>query len=339
MEGVRRWIRCPQGVKEWIRRHQKIIKIILSMGCTVGFAVVFLLFFERLVPKQSTIFYEGSLDTCLEESAVFYVQSDQQFHYNIVSNQQNGGRIFFHADNMGRIYLRPDNGIHPVVTDPPGQEDHEGYKFNDGSATLWSDNSIYLVLQADDNSTLSYTLEVNRENIGEGDNNKVTISNFPDTAVVSIYSSSGFYMKGTSEMIPVGKYLASGCDAISFFVSAPTDNLADMLIEKQLSGFHVVNSERTILEVTYNAETDFREIGFAEIDGQASSTNLRLTIEDISQFPLPIQVGGDVGKLTIAGNSYYPSAKQWALKNYSEILFAMLGFFFTIMMGASDNKK
>ena len=332
-----------------MKNHRKTIIatcIILAL-----WVIVFLAFF-KVRPQNSVIYYQGN-----SEESEFQVNEIHTFQLRIRSDQNNG-QIFFGSDPDKLIYIVNQelslNQELPLnmILDDSDIEPHVGqdiFPFDQGSATLESTNYLTLTIKMEKNEALSYLLKVERVPADDGDGFKsqVTITDFPEKAVITIRSDSQIYMAGntTRDKMRAGEYRVFSCDSVSFSLlpppseDIPTDGWQAYPMNMVVKSFQVKNSERQVLEFTVDTQTEFREIGHISLSGDAEQDgSLTVDISDLSAYPLPVTLSGSVGRLEIAGHSFYPTPKQWLRENMTQILLALMGVIFSaiIIMPKSD---
>lgn len=333
----------PGSILKELKNHSKTI--IFTCMILVVLVIAFWGFF-KIRPQESVIYYQGG-----SEESEFQVSEIHTFQLRIRSDQNNG-RIFFGSD--------PDKLMYIVNRELPLNEalehlDDEFYRgkvvfpFDQGSASLESADFLTLTIKMEDSKALSYKLSVEHVPPDDGDSlvNRVTITDLPEHAVITMRSDSQIYMDGntTGDEMRSGEYWVLFCDSISFSLlpppaeDAPTGDCQAYPMNMAVKSFQIKNSERQMLEFTVDSRTEFREIGHIALSGDAEQDgSLMVDISDLSAYPLPVTLSGSVGRLEIAGHSFYPTLKQWLRDNMTQILMALMGVIFSaiIIMPKSD---
>lgn len=301
-------------------------------------------FFFLISPRTAAFNYEGNA-----EWVSFNVNASERktFQFNFLSDPDNG-RIEFKSDPSEMIYavelgLAPDPAMGLEDFEWELYEDKKVFPFQDGSATLDSGGPISLTITLPDDKEPSFTMAIKNteSDLGDGWKNQILIGNFPEDTYITVSSDEYLQMKGDTSgtQLAGGYYRIYGCTAISFYLSPPvSDSLEnqtelDLSFATEISDFTVQNSGRQTIELTIDAETEFREIGHVKFDGQAKQADsVSLQISDLSEYPLSITLTGEVGPFHIAGQSVYTTIWQWLRENRTQILLALIGVIFSTII-------
>lgn len=301
-------------------------------------------FFFLISPRTAAFYYEGNA-----EWACFHVNASEKktFQFNFLSDPDNG-RIEFKSDPSQMIYavelgLVPDPAMGLEDFEWELYEDEKVFPFQDGSATLDSGAPIWLTIALPDDKGASFTMTIKNteSDLGDGWKNQILIENFPEDTYITVSSDKGLQMKGDTSgtRLAGGYYRVYGCTAISFYLSPPASESLenqtelDLSFATEISDFSVQNSGRQTIELTIDAETEFREIGHVQLDGQAKQTDsVFLQIPDLSEYPLSVTLTGETGPFHIAGQSVYTTIWQWLRENRTQILLALIGVIFSTII-------
>ena len=313
----------------------------------ISTAVIFLILvfvfssFFLISPRTAAFYYEGNA-----ERACFHVNASERksFRFDLLSDPDNG-RIEFKSDPSQMIYavelgLASDPAMGLEDFEWELFEDEKVFPFQDGSATLDSDDPISLMITLPDDKESSFTITImnTESDLGDGWKNQILIENFPEDTYITVSSGKDFYMEGDTSRTPLtGRYYRIyGCTAISYYLSLSVsdsfENQAelDLSFAAEISNFTVQNSGRQTIEMTIDAETEFREIGHVQFDGQArQACSVFLQVPDLSEYPLSVTLTGEVGSFHIAGQSVFTTILQWLRENRTQILLALIGVIFS----------
>lgn len=321
--------------------------LLTALGTSTLLIITFLIFY-LINPKTSVIYYEGN-----SEVSVFDVVNVREFQLAVRTDQSNGKIVFGAVDSTDVIQVIDQAHLLNLSPSPDKQQGIEPYLFLK-EATLSSSESINLTINMPDDTLFSYQLEIHGDGTTEGGKNRVSIRKISKDAEVYIYSSSPIDMKGNTKQMPAGRYLIRCCDSIQFDlpygdeVDASGQVTEDLSVRKnepiQLSGeirsFRIRNSERAILEFTVDAHTEFKEIGHIDLEGTVEKNEtLFLSISDLAGDPVPVILSGKVKDLTMAGNSLYLTPSQWLRENMTEILLALIGLIFSVIIVRPSTKE
>lgn len=251
----------------------------------------------------------------------------------------------FRANETETIYAveasMPEEEIQQIQENgfPGWESSDEIFPFIDGSATLSAISGaksesrllMTLMLEPPKGESITYDIEITRvKEDGHTGINQIELKNFSVEPVVKLGSVCDVNMKGTTKMIPAGLYRIIGCRSITFF-AVPGD-LEDSengyypQLNRSLEHFQFTNMEKGTFEITYFAETEFREVGHVEVEGQVQAERwLMLEISDIGQYPIPIKIYGQAGELKMAGSTCYPSFRQLLVDGSSDLLLLIVG--------------
>lgn len=296
--------------------------------------------FFKIRPQESVIYYQGS-----SEESEFQVNETHTFQFRIRSDKNNG-KILFGSDPRKLMYIVNQELLLNETWEDLDTESYLGqgmFPFDEGSATLESTDFLTLTIRMPNDEALSYLLRVEHVTADDGDYPKshLTITALPEEAVITIRSDSQIKMKGntTEDIMWPGEYKVLYCDSISFslFHPAPEDAEADdwqgYPINMAVRSFQIKTSERQVLELTVDSQTEFREIGHIALSGdEEQDGSLMVDISDLSACPLPVTISGNVGRLDIAGHSFYQTPEQWLRENMTQILMALMGVIFSIII-------
>lgn len=142
--------------------------------------------------------------------------------------------------------------------------------------------------------------------------------------------------------IPAGLYRIVGCQSIKFFAapgsSEDPENGYYPQLNMSLNHFNITNAEKCTFEITYFAKTEFREIGYVEVEGAVQAGRwLELEISDIGQYPIPVKIRGCAGELKAAAENLYPSLWQLFVDKFPELFIgAVVG---TVLTSLKDKVK
>ena len=315
-------------------------RTIIATGVILTVWVIAFWGFFKIRPQESVIYYQGS-----SEESEFQVNETHTFQLRIRSDQNNG-RIFFGSDPDKLMYIVDQGLLTNETWENLETESHIGqgvFPFKQGSATLESADFLTLTIKMPGNETLSYSLRVEHvpADDGNGFKNQVTITDLPEEAAITIRSNSQIYMVGniTGDEMRSGEYRVLFCDSVSFSLfpppseDVPADNWQAYPMNMVARSFQIKNSERQVLEFTVDTQTEFREIGHITLSGDAEQDgSLTVDISDLSTYPLPVTLSGSVGRLEIAGHSFYPTPAQWLRENMTQILLALMGVIFSAVI-------
>lgn len=326
-----------KNILKELKRLRKTI--IFTLIILLMWIIVFWAFF-KIRPQESVIYYQGG-----SEESEFQVNEIHTFQIRIRSDQNNG-RIFFGSDPDKLMYIVNQELLLNETLQDLDDTSYWGqgvFPFDHGSATLETTPFLTLTIKMVDNEALSYTLRVEHVSTDEGDNfvNKVTITDLPEQAVVTLHSNSQISMSGntTEDKMQSGEYRVLSCDSISFsLLPPPPEDTSDSNwqacpMNVVARSFQIKNSERQMLEFTVASQTEFKEIGHIALSGDAEQDgSLSVDISDLSTYPLPVTLSGRVGRLEIAGHSFYPTPTQWLRDNMTQILLALMGVIFSAII-------
>lgn len=324
-------------LKNLLKKYWKAI--IFTFILLIIWALAFWAFFT-IRPQESVVYYKGG-----SEESEFQVNEIHTFQLRIRSDQNNG-RIFFGSDSDKMMYIVDQELLLNEALEDFDDTSYWGqgvFPFDHGSATLETADFLTLTIKMANNEALSYTLKVEHVLADDGDNyvNKVTITDLPGQAVITLRSDSQIFMLGntTEDKMWSGEYRVLSCDCISFSLlppplkNTPAGNWQACPMNVAARSFQIKNCERQMLEFTLDSQTEFREIGHITLSGDAEQDgSLIVDISDLSTYPLPVTLSGHVGKLEIADHSFYPTPKQWLRDNMTQILLALMGVIFSAII-------
>ena len=293
----------------------------------------------RLFPRSSTIYFDGTAD-----QASFSVPLDKLATYGIKSNAQYNGKLIFSADETETIYAveasMPEEEIRQIQENgyPDWESSNEVFPFSDGSATLSAISEaesesesrllMNLMLEPPEGESLTYKIEITRvKDDGKAKINQIELNSFSAEPIVKLHCACDINMKGTTKTIPAGLYRIVGCRSIKFFAapggSEDSENGYYSQLNMSLNHFNVTNAEKGTFEITYSAKTEFREIGYVEVEGDVQTGRwLELEISDIGQYPIPVKIYGCAGELKAADEALYPSLRQLFVDKSPELFVA-----------------
>lgn len=294
---------------------------IVALVLLIAIALIFWLLF----PRSSTIYFDGTADR-----ASFSVPLDNLATYGIKSDAQYNGMLKFNADETETIYAveasMPEEEIQHIQENgyPDWESSSEVFPFIDGSATLSAMSEaesesrllMNLMLEPPEGEHLTYQIEITRVRMdGNAEINQIELSSFSAEPIVKLYCARDINMKGTTKKIPAGLYRIVGCRSIKFFAAPGSSEDSESgyypQLNMSLNHFNVTNAEKSTFEITYSAKTEFREIGYVEMEGDVQAGRwLKLEIGDIGLYPIPIKIYGCAGELKAADKSLYPSLWQ-----------------------------
>ena len=291
-------IGISQKLKKWVKNH-------IFMALLVLWITVFISFYA-ISPRSATIYYSGS-----SEESRFEVVKEQRLMFEVRSNESTQP-LMFRGSKEQIIRVVDYDLSQGMQLEDPDSTAHEDqiFPFNGGSAGFFCDESpILLTIRMPDNICFSYSLEVKNVATSEGAKNLITISNFPETAIVTMRSDTEIEIYGnrTEDQLQLAEYQIFNCDNISFYASHSQNDTANTKEEgssdvfgwqkKSISFFEITNPERQTLEFTTDARVEFREIGHVTLSGNVESgKKLEVDISDFGAYPLPVTISGNVGK-------------------------------------------
>ena len=261
---------------------------------------------------------------------MFSVPLDKLAVYGIKSDAQYNGKLIFSAEETETIYVveasMPEEEIRQIQKNgyPDWESSNEVFPFIDGSATLSAISKaesesrllMNLTLESPEEESLTYNIEITRiKDDGKTEINQIELNTFSSEPIIKLYCACDINMKGTTKTIPAGLYRIVGCRSIKFFAapggSKDPENGYYSQLNMSLNHFNVMNAEKRTFEITYSAKTEFREIGYVELEGYVQTGRwLELEIGDIGQYPIPIKIYGCAGELKAADKNIYPSLWQ-----------------------------
>ena len=312
------------------------------------FGIMGVIAFWIFSPKSATIYLE-----CGAKQAKFALFSDQQVAYDIKSDDCYNGKIVFMADKTETMYAVntsvPTEMVQQIQEKgfPDWESSNVVFPFIDGSATLSSGPFMRIMLERAEGGSFIYDMEITRdEGDGSGNWNRIELTNFSDDLIVLMDSTCDINMKGNTKTMPTGMYQIIGCSSIAFYAVPETNdsNSMDILFGYGLSGsidhFKFLGLEKGTFELTYFAETEFKEIGHSEVEGTAKKPwQMQLEISDIGRYPIPIKIRGQVAPLKIEDEIYGPSLGQWLVDEWKELLLSVITFFFGWAIGRCERKE
>lgn len=329
----------------WIKNHW-------NWGLAVLIPLtIFLLFYAW--PKSSAIYFDGTTD-----QATFSFCSERQIAYSVKSDTEHNGKVVFENDGTELILAVKTSS--PEETFQQAREgkysnqelSREVFAFDDGKATLssfapdpQSKPRMTITLKPPEGGSFTYDMEVTRdEGDGNGEWNQIELKNFSKDIAIELSSACDINMKGTGETMPAMLYQIFGCKSIKFYavpaISEDPEIGYNSRFKEPLKSFQFTNTERDTIEITYRAETNFVEIGHVEMEGTVQpDQELMLEISDMGQYPLPVKLSGQVGKLTMGGVNCYPNPAQWVLDKRSELLLSIAALFIGLMFKIAEDKK
>ncbi len=302
----------------------------------------------RLFPRSSTICFDGTAD-----QASFSVPLDKLAAYGIKSDAQYNGKLVFSAEETETIYVveasMPEEEIRHIQKNgyPDWESSSEVFPFIDGSATLSALSEaesesrllMNLMLEPQEGESLTYNIEITRvKEDGKTEINQIELNTFSSEPIIKLYCACDINMKGTMKTIPAGLYRIVGCRSIKFFAvpggSKDPENGYYSQLNMSLNHFNVMNAEKCTFEITYSAKTEFREIGYVEVEGAVQAGRwLELEIGDIGQYPIPVKIRGCAGELKAAGKTLYPSLWQLFTDKFPDLfMVAILTTVFTCLI-------
>lgn len=339
--GIRASANVRNNLGQMLKNIQKKYwkEIVFTIILLIIWALVFFAFFT-IRPQESVIYYQGG-----SEESEFQVNEIHTVQLRIRSDQNNG-RIFFGSDPDKLMYIVNQELLLNKTLEDLDDTSYWGqgvFPFDHGTATLETAAFLTLTIKMADIEALSYTLRVEHVSSDEGDNfvNKVTITDLPEQAVITLRSDSQISMVGntTEDKMRAGEYRVLSCDSISFSLlpppseNTPAGNWQACPMNVAARSFQIKNCERQMLEFTLNSQTEFREIGHITLSGDVEQDgSLIVDISDLSTYPLPVTLSGHVGRLEIADHSFYPTPKQWLRDNMTQILLALMGVIFSAII-------
>lgn len=333
-------------VKDWLKENKKTV--IASVVILSIWVLAFLIFYI-ISPRSSVIYYEGTPEELWVE-----VSEAQQFQRR-VRRDSTTGELMFTAPENETIYAANQELLLNTQwedVDWEGYEDTYVFRFSEGSATLRSNDYLVLKIGMPDGVSFSYTLKIENGGTNEDDTkiNLISISDFPKEAIVTMYSNSEIDMNGnvSENHMQSGEYRLINCDSVSFYQWSSPNSIEDSIIPDEMnrkwhgniSSFRIENSERQVLEFTIDAQTEFREIGHVKLSGDAEKgQELTMDISDLSAYPIPVTLSGSVGRMEIAGHSVYLTSSQWFRANMTQILLALMGVIFSVIIVRPKSKQ
>lgn len=293
----------------------------------------------RLFPRSSTICFDGTVD-----QASFSVPLDKLAAYGIKSDAQYNGKLVFSAEETETIYVveasMPEEEIRQIQENgyPDWESSSEVFPFIDGSATLSALSEaesesrllMNLMLEPQEGESLTYNIEITRvKEDGKAEINQIELNTFSSEPIIKLYCACDINMKGTMKTIPAGLYRIVGCQSIKFFAapgsSEDRENGYYPQLNMSLNHFNITNAEKRTFEITYSAKTEFREIGYVEVEGDVQAGRwLELEIGDIGQYPIPIKIYGCAGELKAADKNLYPSLWQLFVDKSPDLFMAAI---------------
>ena len=195
------------------------------------------------------------------------------------------------------------------------------------------------MLEPQEGESLTYNIEITRvKEDGKTEINQIELNTFSSEPIIKLYCACDINMKGTMKTIPAGLYRIVGCRSIKFFAvpggSKDPENGYYSQLNMSLNHFNVMNAEKCTFEITYSAKTEFREIGYVEVEGAVQAGRwLELEIGDIGQYPIPVKIRGCAGELKAAGKTLYPSLWQLFTDKFPDLfMVAILTTVFTCLI-------
>ena len=326
-------------IKNCLKKNRTKIKalVVIASSLVLAFGI-----FYGISPKSSVIYYEGTPDE------LWVAVSEAQVFQRRVRRDSGAGELMFTAPENKTIYAVNQELLLNTQwedVDWEAYEDTDVFQFLESSATLRSSDYLVLKIGMPDRVPFSYALKIENGGTNEDDTkmNLISISDFPEEAIVTMYSNSEIEMKGnvSGNHMQSGEYRLINCDSVSFYQWSPTDTIADSVAPDEVNqewrgnirSFHIKNSERQVLEFTVDAQTEFREIGHINLSGDAEEgQELTMDISDLSAYPIPVTLSGSVGRMEIAGHSLYLTLSQWLRANMTQILLALMGVIFSVII-------
>lgn len=333
----------PRNPTGWLKNYWSIAALILLT----------ILLLVCAWPNSSAIYFNGAAD-----HAVFTFSSGGRDIYSVKSDSQYNGKIVFGFNETELMYVAntsmSEEEIQQIREEgfSDWETSNEVFPFNEGIATLSSKSEyeseskslMTIILESPNGGSFTYDMEITcDEGDGNGEWNRIELKNFPEDLLILLHSGLDIDMDGTTKKIPQGLYWIIGCTSITFYAVPAVPEDRDIGYDPRLKGtlesFQFTNTERDTFETTYQAETNFIEIGHVEMKGCAEDGKpLMLEISDIGQYPLPVKLSGQVGTLEMGGVNCYPAPKQWLLEKRSELLLSIAGLFIGLMFKKAEKK-